>query len=190
VFSVLVASAFIPFLPMLSIHLLLQNLIYDISQLALPWDKMDKEYLRKPRKWDAKNIGRFMLWIGPTSSIFDMTTFALMWYVFAANSVEAQALFQSGWFIEGLLSQTLVVHMLRTQKIPFFQSTASLPIILMTCLAVSIGIYLPFSQLGTLVGLVPLPMAYFPWLVGTLLAYCVVAQSMKVFYIRRFKQWF
>ncbi|MBV6749681.1 magnesium-translocating P-type ATPase [Pseudomonas chlororaphis] len=190
VFSVLVASAFIPFLPMLSIHLLLQNLIYDISQLALPWDKMDKEYLRKPRKWDAKNIGRFMLWIGPTSSIFDMTTFALMWYVFAANSVEAQALFQSGWFIEGLLSQTLVVHMLRTQKIPFFQSTASLPIIIMTCLAVSIGIYLPFSQLGTLVGLVPLPMAYFPWLVGTLLAYCVVAQSMKVFYIRRFKQWF
>jgi len=190
VFSVLVASAFIPFLPMLSIHLLLQNLIYDISQLALPWDKMDKEYLRKPRKWDAKNIGRFMLWIGPTSSIFDMTTFALMWYVFAANSVEAQALFQSGWFIEGLLSQTLVVHMLRTQKIPFFQSTASLPIIVMTCLAVSIGIYLPFSQLGTLVGLVPLPMAYFPWLVGTLLAYCVVAQSMKVFYIRRFKQWF
>ncbi len=190
VFSVLVASAFIPFLPMLSIHLLLQNLIYDISQLALPWDKMDKEFLRKPRKWDAKNIGRFMLWIGPTSSIFDMTTFALMWYVFAANSVEAQALFQSGWFVEGLLSQTLVVHMLRTQKIPFFQSTASLPIILMTCLAVSIGIYLPFSQLGTLVGLVPLPMAYFPWLVGTLLAYCVVAQGMKTFYIRRFKQWF
>ncbi|NWE48709.1 magnesium-translocating P-type ATPase [Pseudomonas gingeri] len=190
VFSVLVASAFIPFLPMLSIHLLLQNLIYDISQLALPWDKMDKEFLRKPRKWDAKNIGRFMLWIGPTSSIFDITTFALMWYVFAANSVEMQALFQSGWFIEGLLSQTLVVHMLRTQKIPFFQSTAALPIIVMTCLAVAIGIYLPFSQLGTLVGLVPLPMAYFPWLVGTLLAYCVVAQTMKTFYIRRFKQWF
>ncbi|QXI31000.1 magnesium-translocating P-type ATPase [Pseudomonas vanderleydeniana] len=190
VFSVLVASAFIPFLPMLSIHLLLQNLIYDISQLALPWDKMDKEFLRKPRKWDAKNIGRFMLWIGPTSSIFDITTFALMWYVFAANSVEMQALFQSGWFVEGLLSQTLVVHMLRTQKIPFFQSTAALPIIVMTCLAVAIGIYLPFSQLGTLVGLVPLPMSYFPWLVGTLLAYCVLAQTMKTFYIRRFRQWF
>jgi P-type Mg2+ transporter len=87
VFSVLVASAFIPFLPMLAIQLLLQNLMYDISQLALPWDKMDKEFLRKPRKWDAKNIGRFMLWIGPTSSIFDITTFALMWYVFRANSV-------------------------------------------------------------------------------------------------------
>jgi Mg2+-importing ATPase len=190
VFSVLVASAFIPFLPMLSIHLLLQNLMYDISQLALPWDKMDKEFLRKPRKWDAKNIGRFMLWIGPTSSIFDITTFALMWYVFAANSVEMQSLFQSGWFIEGLLSQTLVVHMLRTQKIPFFQSTAALPVILATGVVICLGIYIPFSPLGALVGLVPLPWEYFPWLVGTLLSYCVVAQTMKTIYIRRFKQWF
>ncbi|APC18922.1 magnesium-translocating P-type ATPase [Pseudomonas frederiksbergensis] len=190
VFSVLVASAFIPFLPMLAMHLLLQNLMYDISQLALPWDKMDKEYLRKPRKWDAKNIGRFMLWIGPTSSIFDITTFALMWYVFSANSVEMQTLFQSGWFIEGLLSQTLVVHMLRTQKIPFFQSTAALPVILMTGLVMVLGIYIPFSPLGTLVGLQPLPWQYFPWLVGTLLSYCVFAQLMKTFYIRRFKQWF
>ena len=190
VFSVLVASAFIPFLPMLAIHLLLQNLMYDISQLALPWDKMDKEYLSKPRKWDAKNIGRFMLWIGPTSSIFDITTFALMWYVFAANSVEMQALFQSGWFIEGLLSQTLVVHMLRTQKIPFFQSTAALPVILMTGLVMAVGIYIPFSPLGNLVGLEPLPWTYFPWLVGTLLSYCVVAQLMKTLYIRRFKQWY
>ncbi|MGF6401204.1 Mg2+-importing ATPase [Pseudomonas frederiksbergensis] len=190
VFSVLVASAFIPFLPMLSIHLLLQNLMYDISQLALPWDKMDKEFLRKPRKWDAKNIGRFMLWIGPTSSVFDITTFAVMWYVFAANSVEMQGLFQSGWFIEGLLSQTLVVHMLRTQKIPFFQSTAALPVILMTGLVMVLGIYIPFSPLGTLVGLQPLPWAYFPWLVGTLLSYCVFAQVMKTLYVRRFKQWF
>ena len=190
VFSVLVASAFIPFLPMLSIHLLLQNLMYDLSQLALPWDKMDKEYLRKPRKWDAKNIGRFMLWIGPTSSIFDITTFALMWYVFAANSVEMQSLFQSGWFIEGLLSQTLVVHMLRTRKIPFFQSTAALPVILATGLVIGLGIYIPFSPLGAMVGLVPLPWEYFPWLVGTLLSYCVVAQTMKTIYIRRFKQWF
>ncbi|WP_213939067.1 magnesium-translocating P-type ATPase [Pseudomonas sp. dw_612] len=190
VFSVLVASAFIPFLPMLSIHLLLQNLMYDVSQLALPWDKMDKEFLRKPRKWDAKNIGRFMLWIGPTSSIFDITTFALMWYVFAANSVDMQSLFQSGWFIEGLLSQTLVVHMLRTQKIPFFQSTAALPVILATGVVIGLGIYIPFSPLGTMVGLVPLPWEYFPWLVGTLLSYCVVAQTMKTIYIRRFKQWF
>ncbi|CUW22061.1 Magnesium-transporting ATPase, P-type 1 [Serratia grimesii] len=189
VFSVLVASAFIPFLPMLAIHLLIQNLMYDISQLSLPWDKMDKEFLRKPRKWDAKNIGRFMLWIGPTSSIFDITTYALMWFVFAANSVEHQALFQSGWFIEGLLSQTLVVHMLRTQKIPFIQSTAALPVLLTTILVMGLGIYLPFSPLGALVGLQPLPWEYFPWLAGTLISYCVVAQMMKRFYIRRFGEW-
>jgi len=190
VFSVLVASAFIPFLPMLAIQLLLQNLMYDISQLTLPWDKMDKEFLRKPRKWDAKNIGRFMLWIGPTSSIFDITTYAIMWFVFAANSIEHQALFQSGWFIEGLLSQTLVVHMLRTQKIPFIQSTAALPVMLTTGIIMALGIYIPFSPLGTWVGLQPLPWQYFPWLVGTLFSYCVVTQLMKRFYIRRFGQWF
>ncbi|MDZ5604840.1 magnesium-translocating P-type ATPase [Pseudomonas sp. RP23018S] len=190
VFSVLVASAFIPFMPMLALHLLLQNLLYDFSQLSLPWDKMDKAFLRRPRKWDAGNIGRFMLWIGPTSSIFDITTFALMWYVFAANSVEMQALFQSGWFIEGLLSQTLVVHMLRTRKVPFFQSTAAWPVILATGLVMALGIYIPFSPLGTMVGLVPLPWEYFPWLVATLLGYCIVAQGMKTLYIRRFGQWF
>ncbi|WP_058911462.1 magnesium-translocating P-type ATPase [Entomohabitans teleogrylli] len=190
VFSVLVASAFIPFLPMLAIHLLIQNLMYDISQLSLPWDKMDKEFLRQPRKWDARNIGRFMVWIGPTSSIFDITTFALMWFVFAANSVEAQALFQSGWFIEGLLSQTLVVHMLRTRKIPFIQSRATLPVLLTTGCIMALGIYIPFSPLGAMVGLVPLPWSYFPWLVATLLSYCLVAQGMKRFYIKRFGQWF
>lgn len=190
VFSVLVASAFLPFLPMLAIHLLLQNLLYDFSQLSLPWDKMDKEFLLKPRKWDAKNISRFMIWIGPTSSIFDIATYALMWFVFAANSVEHQALFQSGWFIEGLLSQTLVVHMLRTQKIPFIQSVAALPVMLMTGIIMAIGIYIPFSPLGNLVGLVPLPWQYFPWLVATLICYCIVAQAMKRFYIRRFGQWF
>ena len=189
VFSVLVASAFIPFLPMLAIHLLIQNLMYDISQLSLPWDRMDKEFLAKPRKWDARNIRRFMLWIGPTSSIFDITTFAVMWFVFAANKPELQSLFQSGWFIEGLLSQTLVVHMLRTQKIPFIQSVAALPVLLMTGLVCVLGIYLPFSPLGTMIGLQPLPWEYFPWLAGILLSYCLLAQSMKLFYIRRFGQW-
>ncbi|CAO98425.1 magnesium-translocating P-type ATPase [Erwinia tasmaniensis] len=190
VFSVLVASAFIPFLPMMAIHLLLQNLMYDLSQLALPWDKMDKEFLRKPRKWNAKNIGRFMLCVGPTSSIFDITTFWLMWHVFAANSVESQALFQSGWFVEGLLSQTLVVHMLRTQKIPFIQSRAALPVMLMTGLVMALGILIPFSPLGHAVGLVPLPWSYFPWLLATLLGYCLVTQGVKRLYMRRFGQWF
>ena len=190
IFSVLVASAFLPFLPMLAIHLLIQNLLYDISQLSLPWDKMDDEFLQKPRKWDAQNIKRFMIWIGPTSSIFDITTYALMWFVFGANSVEAQSLFHSGWFIEGLLSQTLVVHMLRTQKIPFIQSTAAFPVIVMTMLIMAVGIYIPFSPMGSLIGLEPLPWSYFPWLIATLLSYCVVAQLMKRIYIKRFGQWF
>ncbi|CUS43323.1 MAG: magnesium-translocating P-type ATPase [Pseudomonadota bacterium] len=190
VFSLLVASAFVPFLPMLSIQLLVQNLMYDISQLALPWDHMDKEFLSKPRKWDANNIRRFMVWIGPTSSIFDITTFALMWFLFAANTPAHQALFQSGWFIEGLLSQTLVVHMLRTQRIPFIQSTAALPVLMMSVLICGLGIYLPFSPFGTIIGLQPLPLSYFPWLAGTLLCYCVVAQTMKTVYVRRFGQWF
>lgn len=190
VFSLLVASAFIPFLPMLSIHLLIQNLMYDVSQLALPWDKVDREFLNKPRKWDAGNIKRFMLWMGPTSSIFDVTTFALMWFVFGANHAGVQSLFQSGWFIEGLLSQTLVVHMLRTRKIPFIQSRATLPVMLTTLGVMALGILIPFSPLGAMVGLVPLPWQYFPWLVLTLFSYCLVAQGMKRFYIRRFGQWF
>ncbi|MFE6686247.1 magnesium-translocating P-type ATPase [Streptomyces sp. NPDC057743] len=189
VFSVLVASAFIPFQPMLAIQLLVQNLAYDISQLATPWDRMDKEYLRKPRTWDAKGIGRFMLVLGPTSSIFDITTFLLMWHVFGANSEAHQSLFQSGWFVEGLLTQTLVVHMLRTRKIPFVQSRATAPVLLMTALVMAVGIAIPFSPLATALGLQALPMGYFPWLVGTLLAYCLLTHGVKTWYIRRFNSW-
>lgn len=203
VFSVLVASAFLPFLPMLAIHFLIQNLLYDISQLALPWDKMDKEFLQKPRKWDAKNIGRFMVWIGPTSSIFDITTYLLMFFIIAPmmlggsygsltseNQETFAAIFHSGWFIEGLLSQTLVVHMLRTQKIPFIQSTAAFPVIVMTIVVMALGIYLPFSPLGDAIGLTSLSFEYFPWLVGTLVCYCLLTQSMKKIYVKLFKQWF
>jgi Mg2+-importing ATPase len=189
VFSVLVASAFLPFLPMLPIHLLIQNLCYDVSQLSLPWDRMDREYLEKPRKWYAGDIARFMVTIGPISSIFDITTFALMWYVFSANTVGAQSLFQSGWFIEGLLSQTLIVHMIRTRKVPFIQSTAALPVLLLTGSIMALGIYIPFSPLGPLIGLQPLPWSYFPWLVATLLGYCVLTQLIKTIYIRRFGMW-
>ncbi|MFE4709876.1 magnesium-translocating P-type ATPase [Paenibacillus sp. NPDC056722] len=188
-FSVLVASAFLPFLPMLPIHLLIQNLFYDVSQLSIPWDKMDKEYLRKPQKWDAKSVSRFMVFIGPISSIFDISTYALMWYVFSANSVDHQTLFQSGWFIEGLLSQTLIVHMIRTEKIPFIQSRASAPVIILTSIIMALGIYLPFSGFGASIGLQPLPFAYFPWLIATLLAYCVVTQLVKKWYIRKFQEW-
>ncbi|MES1261510.1 MAG: HAD-IC family P-type ATPase, partial [Acidobacteriota bacterium] len=189
VFSVLVASLFLPFLPMLPIHLLIQNLLYDVSQIAIPWDTMDEEYLRKPRKWRADGIARFMLFIGPLSSIFDIATFCLMWHVFGANSPARQSLFQSGWFVEGLLSQTLIVHMIRTPKIPFFQSRPATPLLLLTLAIMAVGIYIPFSPLGASLALTPLPLSYFPWLAVTLLGYCVLTQLVKRWYIARFGQW-
>jgi P-type Mg2+ transporter len=189
VFSVLVASAFLPFLPMLPLHLMIQDLLYHLSQLSLPWDRLDREYLIKPRKWEAGDIARFMIFVGPISSIFDMTTFALLWFVFGANSPEHQSLFQAGWFVEGLLSQTLIVHMIRTRKIPFIQSSASLPVMFLTGTVMAIGIVIPFSPLGASVGFAPLPLGYFPWLVVTLLSYCVLTQTIKMLYVRRFKKW-
>ncbi len=189
VFSVLIASAVLPFLPMLPVQLLIQNLLYDFSQLSLPWDRMDPEFLTKPRKWDASGIARFMAYIGPISSVFDVTTFAVLWFVMGASTVARQGVFQSGWFIEGLLSQTLIVHMIRTKKVPFLQSTAALPVLLLTTAVMAVGIYLPFSRLGGATGMARLPWTYFPWLAVTLLAYCVLTQGVKTWYIRRFHAW-
>ena len=189
VFSVLIASIFLPFLPMLPIQLLVQNLLYDISQVSIPWDDVDKDYLKQPRKWDAGGLARFMVCIGPISSIFDIVTFLVMWNVFGANTVEKQSLFQSGWFVVGLLTQTIIVHMIRTQHIPFIQSRAATPVILLTASIMAFGIYLPFSSLGAHLGLVALPLSYFPWLAGILLCYCVLTQLMKRLYIHRFGQW-
>jgi P-type Mg2+ transporter len=189
VFSVLVASIFLPFLPMLPIQLLVQNLLYDISQVSIPWDDVDSDFLKQPRKWDAGGIARFMVFIGPISSIFDIVTFLVMWNVFGANTVEKQSLFQSGWFVVGLLTQTIIVHMIRTQHIPFIQSRAAMPVILLTASIMAFGIYLPFSSLGAHLGMVPLPLSYFPWLAGILLCYCVLTQLMKRLYIHRFGQW-
>lgn len=188
-FSMLGASALLPFLPMLPIHLLIQNLLYDISQISIPWDSMDKEFIEKPQKWDAGGISRFMLFIGPISSIFDYATFAVMFFVFKANSPEHQSLFQSGWFIEGLLSQTLIVHMIRTRKVPFIQSWAAAPVVALTSLIMVVGILLPFSPFATALKLQPLPLSYFPWLVGILFSYCLLTQVVKNWFIRKFSQW-
>jgi len=188
-FSVLGASALLPFLPMLPLQLLVNNLLYDLSQTGIPFDSVDPEYLVKPRKWAVNDIGRFMIFIGPISSIFDYTTYALMWYVFHATSEATQAVFQSGWFIESLLTQTLIIHVIRTGKIPFVQSRASAPLMLLTGTIMAIGIYLPFSPLATYLGLAPLPKAYFGWLMLTLLCYCALTQMIKVLYIKRFRTW-
>lgn len=188
-FSMLGASAFLPFLPMLPVQILVQNLLYDISQTSIPWDRMDAEFLEKPKKWDAGGITKFMLYIGPISSIFDYVTFAVMYFVFKANSIEHQSLFQSGWFIEGLLSQTLIVHMIRTRKIPFIQSWATAPVVALTSLIMLIGIAMPFSPFASALKLQPLPLSYFPWLIAILAAYCLLTQFVKNWFIKKFNEW-
>jgi len=186
VFSVLVASAFIPFLPMLPMHLLVQNLLYDISQIAIPFDNVDEEMLAQPQRWQPGDVGRFMLFFGPISSIFDITTFALMWYVFDANTPDHQTLFQSGWFVVGLLTQTLIVHMIRTPKIPFLQSRAALPLMVMTGVIMAVGIFLPMGPLAHYFKLQALPSLYFVFLPVILLAYMALTQAVKGYYIRKF----
>ncbi|MEB6379662.1 magnesium-translocating P-type ATPase [Leclercia adecarboxylata] len=186
VFSVLVASAFLPFLPMLPLHLLIQNLMYDISQVAIPFDNVDEGQIQKPQRWDPAELGRFMLYFGPISSIFDILTFCLMWFVFHANTPEQQTLFQSGWFVVGLLSQTLIVHMIRTRRIPFLQSRAAWPLMVMTGLVMVLGIALPFSPLAGYLQLQALPLSYFPWLVAILAGYMMLTQLVKGFYSRRY----
>ena len=185
VLSVLVASAFIPFLPMLPMHLLVQNLLYDISQIAIPFDHVDEDLLAAPQQWRPGDIGRFMVFFGPISSLFDILTFAMMWFVFGADKPEHQTLFQSGWFVVGLLTQTLVVHMIRTPRIPFLQSRAATPLLAMGGLITAIGIFLPMGPWAHYFKLQALPPLYFALLPVILLAYMGLTQLMKGFYARR-----
>ncbi|MCL2866925.1 MAG: magnesium-translocating P-type ATPase, partial [Clostridia bacterium] len=195
-FSVLVASAFLPFIPMLPIQLILLNLIYDLSCTAIPWDNVDKEFLAVPRKWDASSIGKFMLWIGPTSSIFDITTYLLMYFVICPamcggltysqiplNDPAMQSLFiavfQAGWFVESMWTQTLVIHMIRTPKIPFVQSRASAPLTLLTFTGIAVLTVIPFTDFGTSIGLAKLPSSFFPWLFLTVSLYMVLVTVFK-----------
>jgi len=186
VFSVLIASAFLPFLPMLPMQLLVQNLLYDISQIAIPFDNVDEELLAQPQRWNPADIGRFMLFFGPISSIFDITTYLVMWFVFSANTVEEQTLFQSGWFVVGLVTQTLIVHMIRTPKLPFVESRAATPLLATSGAIIAIGIFLPMGPVAHYFKLQPLPWLYFPILVLIVLGYMGLTQVMKGFYARRF----
>jgi len=185
-FSVLGASAILPFLPMQPVQILINNLLYDFSQTGIPFDHVDKEDLDRPPKWKIDNIRRFMIFIGPISSIFDYATYALMWFVFGATTIENQALFQTGWFVESLMTQTLIVHVIRTAKIPFFQSCASLPMLLITVTIMGIGMYLPFSPIASSLGFVPLPPVYFLWLALILTCYCVLTQFVKTWFIKKY----
>lgn len=189
--SVLVASAFLPFLPMLPIQILVLNLIYDISQIVIPWDNMDEDYLKVPRKWDASSIARFMVIFGPTSSIFDITTFLVMWFVYGCNSASNPhlvSLFNTGWFVESLWTQTLIIHMIRTKKIPFIQSRASSPVIAMTVIALIVGTIIPFTALGGALQMTELSTSYFGILIITVIAYMLLCQLVKKIYIGKYKE--
>lgn len=208
-FSVLAASALLPFLPMESVHLILLNLIYDLSCTAIPWDNVDEEFLAVPRKWDASGIGSFMLWIGPTSSVFDWLTYAFLYFVLCpmfvsggvlfndlaahysgAELLQMQAsyiaLFHAGWFVESMWSQTLVIHMIRTPKLPFLQSRASAGVTLLTGAGIALLTAIPFTPLGAALGLAPLPAAYFAYLIPCIILYMMLATSLKKAYVRHF----
>jgi Mg2+-importing ATPase len=182
-FSVLGASLFLPFLPMAPIQVLTNNLLYDFSQTAIPTDNVDEEYLAAPRRWDIGNIFKFMVFIGPLSSIFDYATYGMMLYVFDAWT--NPSLFQTGWFVESLLTQTLIIHIIRTAKIPFVQSHASPALITTTVIICLIGIALPFSWAGSALGFVPLPSTYWPLVASMLLAYASLTHLVKVWFMRK-----
>ena len=199
--SVLASSAFLPFLPMASIHLILLNLIYDVSCTAMSWDNVDAEYLRSPRKWDAAGISRFMLRIGPTSSVFDIATFLLMYFVICpaftggelytsltdpASRALYVSIFQTGWFVESMWSQALVIHMLRTPKLPFVQSRAAAPVTLLTLAGSCAVTVIPFTPLGRALGFTALPAAYFLWLAAIVAGYMLLATAVKKSYVRRY----
>jgi len=183
-FSVVGASAFLPFLPMLPIQVLVNNLLYDFSQTTIPTDEVDAEWLTKPRQWTIDKILRFILFIGPISSIFDYLTFFLMLYVF--NCWDNPALFHTGWFVESLFTQTLIIHVIRTNKIPFIQSRASWPLILTSLIIVAVGAWLTVSPLADTLGFVPLPPRYWLFLALMLLGYAILTQVVKAWFIRRF----
>jgi len=200
-FSVVGAAALFPYLPMAPIQVLTNNLLYDFSQVGIPLDNVDEEYITKPRRWNIASIRKFMLYIGPISSIFDYATFALMWYFFkcrldlvapgsftatADTPNYAAALFHTGWFVESLLTQTLIVHIIRTHRIPFIQSRPSAALLTCTLVVMAVGAWLPFSPLAHWFGLVPLPPVFFLWIAGYLLTYSVLTHTVKMWFARKF----
>jgi Mg2+-importing ATPase len=198
-FSMLGSNFLLPagFLPMEPLQLLVNNLLYDFSQVGIPLDNVDADFLEKPHRWNIKGIQKFMIFIGPISSIFDYATFFLMLYFFGcsaagklaigdAHRVSLEQLFHTGWFVESLLTQTLIVHIIRTRRIPFFQSRASKTMTFTTLLVMAVGLWLPFSPLAPFLGLVRLPPVFFLWMGGFLLAYSVLTHNVKTWFYRRF----
>jgi Mg2+-importing ATPase len=186
-FSVLGASAFLPFLPMAPIQVLTNNLLYDFSQVSIPTDAVDEEQVSRPRPWDIGEIKRFIFFIGPISSIFDYSTFFVMLWVFKCWDPSRASVFQTGWFVESLMTQTLIIHVIRTNRIPFLQSRASFPLTITTFSIMAFGAWLPYSPLASSLGLAHLPGLYWPILMVTLLCYVGLTQLTKVWLLR--KKW-
>src|SRR5208337_3583599 len=184
-FSVLGASAFLPFIPMAPIQVLTNNLLYDFSQVPIPNDAVDEEQVAQPRPWNIDEIRRFILCVGPISSIFDYTTFFVMLWVFNCWDPTRAKLFQTGWFVESLMTQTLIIHVIRTNRIPFIQSRASWPLTLTSLLIMAFGVWLPYSPIASSLGIVPLPPLYWPILAATLLCYVGLTQVIKVLLLRK-----
>ena len=196
-FSVVGGSYFLPFLPMDPIQILVNNLLYDFSQTAIPTDNVDEEFLLKPRRWNIENVRNFMMFIGPISSIFDYATFSLMLFFFhcrnfinpaAGDSVEPDSakLFHSGWFVESLVTQTLIVYIIRTRKLPFIESRPSAALLGTTLLVVAAGAWLPYSPFANWLGFVPLPLSYWYWLTGFMVLYAVLTHKVKVWFHNRY----
>ncbi len=187
--SVIIASIFLPFLPMLPVQILTQNLLTDLSQLGMPFDRVDEEYIRKPRKWDTESIKSFMAILGPLSSVFDVLCFAILWWVLDANTVATSPLFHSGWFAFGIISQVLVIHMIRTARLPFLQSNPTKPLLISTFVVTIVALAISFTELASGLDMMRLPLIYVPWLIAILISYLISAQLIKKMYIRRYGEW-
>ena len=187
--SVIIASIFLPFLPMLPIHILIQNLLNDFAQIGMPFDNVDSEYLKKPKTWNTEGIKQFMFAFGIISTILDVFCFAILWYIFQYNSIEKAVLFQSGWFVFGILSQTLIIHMIRTSKIPFVESKSSKQLIISTLTIVMIALIISFTDIAAIFDLSKLPMNYLIWIVILMCIYIFFIQIYKKIYIRKNREW-
>ena len=186
VVSIIIASILLPFLPETPIQLLVESLLYDLGQLTLPFDNVDKEYLRKPKQFNVKSLLHFMLFMGPLSSIFDLIVFAIMWFAF---SLRDAATFQTVWFSYSIVSNLIGMHIIRTRKIPFLQSNAHKAVYTSSILLSIIGIVVPYTFLGNLIGLVPLAPEYLAIILGVPVLYCIVALFAKKIYMKKFGEW-
>lgn len=190
VFSILIASIFLPFLPLLPIQMLLQDFLFQFSQIAIPYDSVDEEYIIKPRKWDTKNLGRFMVVMGMTSSVIDVIAFAIFWFILGYNSVANEAYFQTAWFIECLISQTLIIHFIRTEKVPFIESRASNSLIAMSSVTIIGTILVPILLHSiTEFHFVILPAKFYLVVLILIFIYTILSQIVKKKYIKKYHEW-